>query len=69
MTETLTVDVWSDVACPWCYIGKRRLEAGIEAFSADSDVPAVTVQFHSFQLDPSMPTDFEGTAAEYLAIH
>ena len=67
MTDPLRVDVWSDVACPWCYIGKRRLEAGIEAFSAD-DTPEIEVEFHSFQLDPGMPTDFEGSAAEHLAL-
>lgn len=43
------VDVWSDVACPWCYLGKHRLEKAIEASGAE-----VTVTWHSFQLDPSI---------------
>ncbi|MEX2425028.1 MAG: DsbA family oxidoreductase [Acidimicrobiia bacterium] len=68
MTDPIRVDVWSDVACPWCYIGKRRLEAGIEAFAGDES-PDVEVEFHSFQLDPGMPTDFEGSAADHLARH
>ncbi len=43
----LTVHVWSDVACPWCYIGKRRLEAAVEKFGEP-----VEVEWHSFELDP-----------------
>lgn len=44
------VEVWSDVACPWCYIGKRRLQNAIAEF----DGP-VEVQWRSFQLDPTHP--------------
>ncbi|HSJ29035.1 MAG TPA: DsbA family oxidoreductase [Acidimicrobiia bacterium] len=69
MTDRILVDVWSDVACPWCYIGKRRLEAGIAAFASESGTPAVDVVFRSFQLDPDAPRDFAGGAAEYLAEH
>lgn len=49
----LTVDVISDVMCPWCYIGKRRLEAAI------ARLPDVTVQvgWHPYQLDPSLPKE------------
>ena len=68
MLEPITIDVWSDVACPWCYIGKRRLEAALELFTADGGRPVI-VEFHSFQLDPGMPEDFEGSAADYLARH
>jgi predicted DsbA family dithiol-disulfide isomerase len=45
------VDIWSDVVCPWCYIGKRRFEAAL----AIVDTPDVTVVHRSFQLDPSRP--------------
>lgn len=41
------IDVWSDVACPWCYIGKHRLEAGVREAGAD-----VVVRFHSYELQP-----------------
>lgn len=68
MLEPISIDVWSDVACPWCYIGKRRLEEALEEFSA-ADVAPVDITFHSFQLDPNTPEDFDGTAAEYLARH
>ena len=50
--KRLEVDVWSDVVCPWCYIGKRRLEAALARF-AHRD--AVDVRWHSFELDPQAP--------------
>ena len=62
----INVDVWSDIACPWCYIGKRRLDAGIAAFA---DTPAslpVEVEYHSFQLAPDTPIDFDGTEIDFL---
>lgn len=69
MSDPIRIDVWSDVACPWCYIGKRRMEVGISAFSTGERSPRVQVEFHSFQLDPRMPNDFAGSAAEHLARH
>lgn len=63
----IKLDVWSDIACPWCYIGKRNLEAGIAAFTADGDQPRVEVEFHSFELAPDTPVDFEGSELDYLA--
>lgn len=48
----MRIDVWSDVVCPWCYIGKRRLE---EALVASGDTAQVV--WHSFQLDPSSTND------------
>lgn len=66
MSDAITVDVWSDVACPWCYIGKRNLEAGIERFSAVSGRPAVEVEYHSFELAPDTPLDFDGSEIDYL---
>jgi predicted DsbA family dithiol-disulfide isomerase len=53
--ETLTVDVVSDVVCPWCYIGKHRLEAALrELAGRDADVRPV-VRWHPFQLNPDLP--------------
>jgi predicted DsbA family dithiol-disulfide isomerase len=69
MTDAIKIDVWSDIACPWCYIGKRNLEDGLAAASADDDAPQVEVTFHSFELSPDTPTDFEGGEADYLATH
>jgi predicted DsbA family dithiol-disulfide isomerase len=47
----MQVEVWSDVVCPWCYIGKRRLEAALERFPHRDEVEVV---WRSFQLDPSI---------------
>ena len=45
----MRVEIWSDVACPWCYIGKARFEQGLQAFDHKDDVEVV---FRSFELDP-----------------
>ena len=58
----IKVDIWSDVQCPWCYIGKRKFEAAVEAFDGEVDV-----EYHSFELAPDTPVDYEGTPAQYLA--
>ena len=60
----LTVEIWSDVVCPWCYIGKRRFEAALEAFEHRDEV---TVMWRSFELDPTAPSAVDGTATERLA--
>lgn len=66
----ITVDIWSDIACPWCYIGKRKFESGAEAFrSANPDAPEIVVEYHSFELSPDTPEDFVGSEAAYLAEH
>jgi len=62
----ITVDVWSDIACPWCYIGKRNLEAGIRAFQAQHPGEEVAVTYHSFELSPDTPVDFEGSEQDFL---
>src|SRR6478735_3379022 len=62
MSDVIKVDVWSDIACPWCYIGKRKFEAGAEGFD-------VEVEYHSFELSPDTPVDFDGSAADFLAKH
>ncbi|MBO0608369.1 DsbA family oxidoreductase [Myceligenerans salitolerans] len=70
MSQSLKIDIWSDVACPWCYIGKRRLESALERLTErDGARPDVTVEYHSFELSPDTPVDFEGTATEFLARH
>jgi predicted DsbA family dithiol-disulfide isomerase len=52
LTTTVQIEVWSDVVCPWCYIGKRRLESALERFPHRDEVDVV---WRSFQLDPSVP--------------
>lgn len=62
MSEAIKVDIWSDVQCPWCYIGKRKFEAGAERFGGK-----VEVEYHSYELAPDTPVDFEGTPIDYLS--
>ena len=64
--NTIKVDIWSDIACPWCYIGKRRFEAALRDFEGRDDV---VVEYHSFELDPTTPIDFEGSQLDYLVNH
>jgi predicted DsbA family dithiol-disulfide isomerase len=48
----LRIDIWSDIACPWCYVGKRRLEQALERFAHKAEVDVV---WRAFELDPSAP--------------
>ena len=61
-TAPIKVDIWSDVQCPWCYIGKRKFEAGAAAYGG-----AVDVEYHSFELAPDTPVDFDGSPVDYLS--
>ncbi|QWT23471.1 DsbA family oxidoreductase [Subtercola sp. PAMC28395] len=72
MSEAIKVDVWSDIACPWCYIGKRRLEGGIAEYAASAGEGAalpIEIEYHSFELSPDTPVDFEGSEVDFLAGH
>jgi predicted DsbA family dithiol-disulfide isomerase len=69
VTEPISIDIWSDIACPWCYIGKRNLEKGLEATAGDDDAPQVNITFHSFELSPDTPVDFDGDEIDFLSGH
>ncbi|WP_181772470.1 DsbA family oxidoreductase [Amycolatopsis pittospori] len=58
------IDVWSDVVCPWCYIGKRRLETALGEFEHAADVE---LRWHSFQLDASHPKGHREPVRDMLA--
>jgi predicted DsbA family dithiol-disulfide isomerase len=58
------VEIWSDVVCPWCYIGKRRFETALAQFAHRDEVEII---WRSYQLDPRAPRHAEGTATEMLA--
>jgi predicted DsbA family dithiol-disulfide isomerase len=60
----MNVEIWSDVVCPWCYIGKRRFERAVASFGRPDEV---TVTYRSFELDPDAPAQRSGTHAEHLA--
>lgn len=59
----MEIEIWSDVVCPWCYIGKRNLEAALADFP---HADRVTVEWRSFELDPSTPTRVELSMDEVL---
>lgn len=62
---SLQFDVWSDIACPWCFIGKRRLERALLQLSDRDDIQ---VKWHAFELNPNAPPlDGEGNYTERLA--
>ena len=58
------VEIWSDIACPWCYVGKRRFEAALSAYEHRDEV---TVTWRSFELDPEAPRERPGDYATHLA--
>ncbi len=60
----MRIDIWSDIACPWCYIGLTRFDRVLAEFPHADEVK---VTLHSFQLDPTLPDSYEGTETEYLA--
>jgi predicted DsbA family dithiol-disulfide isomerase len=60
----MRVDIWSDVVCPWCYIGKRRFEQGLDQFGHAGEIEVV---YHAFELDPSIPPGQVTPVGELLA--
>lgn len=64
VSTPIKVDIWSDIACPWCFIGKRKFEAAAAEFDGE-----VEVEFHSFELAPDTPVEFEGSEIDFLAGH
>lgn len=64
MSTVLRIDVWGDVVCPFCYLGKRQLELAVERFD-----PTVTIEIHhrAFELDPNSPENYSQTLPELLS--
>ena len=62
MSQPVSVHVWSDVACPWCFLGKRRFERAAREFDGE-----VLVEYHAFELAPETPVDFDGNEVDFLA--
>lgn len=60
----MQVEIWSDVVCPWCAIGKRRFEAALARFPHRDEVQ---VRWRSFELDPGAPRERAGDLADHLA--
>jgi predicted DsbA family dithiol-disulfide isomerase len=62
----MKIEIWSDIMCPFCYIGKRHFEKAMETFAGKEDVQ---VEWKSFQLNPDMKTEPGKSINEYLAEH
>lgn len=62
----MKIEIWSDIMCPFCYIGKRRFEAGLAQFAHKDEV---TIEWKSFLLSPEMKTDPTRNLNEFLAEH
>lgn len=60
----MRVEIWSDVVCPWCYVGKRNFEAALSRFEHRDEVEVI---WRAFELDPSAPAEREGDYAAHLA--
>jgi predicted DsbA family dithiol-disulfide isomerase len=60
----MKVEIWSDIACPFCYIGKRRFEAALQQFSNKQDVEVI---YRSFELDPTAKRDLNQDVHDMLA--
>jgi predicted DsbA family dithiol-disulfide isomerase len=60
----MDVEIWSDIACPWCYVGKKRFEKALAEFEHRDEV---TVTYRSFELDPSAPASREEDHATLIA--
>ncbi len=60
----MKVEIWSDIACPWCYIGRRRFETALAQLEHRAEVEVI---WRSFQLDPNAPVDYTGTVNDMLS--
>jgi predicted DsbA family dithiol-disulfide isomerase len=59
----MRVEIWSDIACPWCYIGRRRFEKALKQFEHSSEVEII---WRSFELDPNAPREYPGSVNDML---
>jgi predicted DsbA family dithiol-disulfide isomerase len=66
VAQAVHIDIWSDIACPWCYLGLTRFAAALAGFEHSGDVE---VRLRSFQLDPTLPESYPGSEIDYLAVY
>jgi predicted DsbA family dithiol-disulfide isomerase len=64
--QTIQVEIWSDIMCPFCYIGKRKFETALSQFEGRDDIE---ITWKSYQLSPNMVTDSSKNINQYLAEH
>jgi predicted DsbA family dithiol-disulfide isomerase len=62
--KKIKIDIWSDFVCPFCYLGKKKIESAVEKVGIAENVE---INYHSFLLEPDFPTEFSESNTEYLA--
>ena len=62
----MQIEIWSDIMCPFCYIGKRKFEAALSQFEGKDDIEII---WKSYQLSPDMVTDSSKNINQYLSEH
>lgn len=67
INKSIQIDIWSDIACPWCYLGKRRFEKALTKLANLPDAPNIEVKYHSYQLHPELPQEFSVGHIEFHA--
>ena len=60
----MKVEIWSDIVCPWCFVGKRQFERALGEFEHGDEIEVV---WRAYELDPRAPAEREGTYAERIA--
>ena len=65
----MQIEIWSDVVCPWCFIGKRRFEAALEKVTTGPDAISqpIEIVYRAYQLDPTAPANSSATVREVYA--
>jgi len=63
MTDTIHIEIWSDIMCPFCFLGKRKFEQALEQFEGKNQVQ---IEWKSFQLNPELVTDTAMSVTDYL---
>src|ERR1043165_6009225 len=66
MAEQVVIEMWADLGCPWCYVGKHRLKAAI---AQRPDADRFTVVVRSFELDPKAPLELEKNEESFIRTH
>ena len=69
MNNTIRIDIWSDIACPWCYIGANRFAQAVEQFKAANPDVEFDIEGHSYELAPDTPLNFSGSEIDFLVKH
>jgi predicted DsbA family dithiol-disulfide isomerase len=68
-TDVATVKMWADLTCPWSYLSLGRFAEAVRRYHAKGGTRQIAVEFHSFELSPDTPVDFDGSEVDFLVQH